>query len=51
MSDRVQISIYSHDGNFIDALYDSDKEFEGQAYAPQITVNSNGQKNLSLTLP
>ena len=51
MSDRVQISIYSHDGNFIDALYDSDKEFEGQAYAPQITINSNGQKNLSLTLP
>lgn len=51
MSDRVQISIYSHDGNFIDALYDSNKEFEGQAYAPQITVNSNGQKNLSLTLP
>lgn len=51
MSDRVQISIYSHDGNFIDALYDSDKEFEGQAYAPQITVNSNGQKNLSLNLP
>lgn len=51
MSDRVQISIYSHDGNFIDVLYDSDKEFEGQAYAPQITINSNGQKNLSLTLP
>ena len=51
MSNRIQISIYSHDGNYIDSLFDSDKEFEGQAFAPQVTINSNGQKDLSLSIP
>lgn len=51
MSDRIQISIYSHDGEYIDSLFDSEKDFEGQAYAPQITLNANGQKTLSLSIP
>ena len=51
MSDRIQISIYSHDGEYIDSLFDTEKEFEGQAYAPQVTINANGQKDLSLSIP
>lgn len=51
MSDRIQISIYSHDGKYIDSLFDTEKEFEGQAYAPQVTINANGQKDLSLSIP
>ena len=28
MSDRIQISIYSHDGEYIDSLFDTEKEFD-----------------------
>lgn len=51
MSDRILIGIYSHDGDFIDYLFDSDREFEGQIYAPQFTINANGQRDLSLSMP
>lgn len=51
MSDRIQIGIYSHDGEYIDTLLDSEEIFEGQAYDPRITLKANGLKDLSLTIP
>lgn len=51
MEDKVKISLYSHEDNFIDLLFDSEKEFIGQCTNPILTVNANGAKTLSLDLP
>ena len=42
MEDKVKISLYSHEDNFIDLLFDSEKEFIGQCTNPILTVNANG---------
>lgn len=51
MDSKLKISIYSHDDEYIDLLYSSDKEFIGQCTNPILTVNANGAKTLSLSLP
>lgn len=51
MEERLKISIYSHEDEFIDLLYDNTKTFEGQCSSPIMTVNANGAKTLALTLP
>ena len=51
MDGKLKISIYSHEDEYIDLLYTSDKEFIGQCTNPILTVNANGAKTLSLDLP
>lgn len=51
MNSDLKISLYSHDDEYIDLLYSSDKEFIGQCSNPILTVNANGAKTLSLSLP
>ena len=51
MDGNLKISIYSHEDEYIDLLYTSDKEFIGQCTNPILTVNANGAKTLSLDLP
>ena len=51
MDSRLKILIYSHEDEYIDLLYDSEKEFIGQCTNPILTVNANGAKTLSLGLP
>lgn len=51
MNSDLKISLYSHDDEYIDLLYSSDKEFVGQCSNPILTVNANGAKTLSLSLP
>ena len=51
MEKQLKISIYSHEDEFIDLLFDSTHEFAGQCYNPILTVNANGAKTLSFSLP
>lgn len=51
MEKKLKISIYSHEDEYIDLLYDSTKEFNGQCSNPILTINANGAKTLSLDLP
>ena len=51
MSNKLLISIYSHQDEFIELLYDNHREFEGQIMSPQITLNKNGTKELSFSMP
>lgn len=51
MDNKLKISLYSHQDENIDLLYDSSKEFIGQCTNPIITRNANGAKTLSLNLP
>ena len=48
---RVNLEIWSHDDEFIDTLYNTDYEFEGQCIDPKMTLNANGSKTLTLSLP
>ena len=48
---EIKIGIYSHQDDFLGLLYDSNREFEGQITAPQITINSNGGKTLTFSMP
>lgn len=48
---RVNLEIWSHEDEFIDTLYNTDYEFEGQCIDPKITLNANGSKTLTLSLP
>ena len=50
-NNKIVISIWSHDDSYIDALYNSDYEFEGQCIDPKLTTNANGSASLSLSLP
>lgn len=47
----IKIKIYSHQDQFIDFLYDSGREFEGQLFSPQMKVQANGQKQLTFSMP
>ena len=47
----VSIEIWTHEDEFIDTLYNTDYEFEGQCIDPKITLNANGAKTLTLGLP
>ena len=48
---RISLEIWSHDDKFIDVLYNTDYEFEGQCIDPKMTLNANGAKTLTLSLP
>lgn len=48
---RINLEIWSHDDKFIDVLYNTDYEFEGQCIDPKMTLNANGAKTLTLSLP
>lgn len=48
---RVDLEIWTQDDKFVDTLYNADYEFEGQCINPQMTINGNGAKTLSLSLP
>lgn len=48
---RINIEIWSHDDKFIDSLYNTDYEFDGQCIDPKMTLNANGSKTLTLSLP
>ena len=48
---RVNLEIWSHEDEFIDTLYNTNYEFEGQCIDPKITLNANGSKTLTLSLP
>lgn len=48
---KLNISIWSHDDKFIDSLYITDEPFEGQCIDPRMTLNANGSKVLTLSLP
>jgi len=47
----VSIEIWTHEDEFVDTLYNTDYEFEGQCIDPKITLNANGAKTLTLGLP
>lgn len=51
MSNKLLISIYSHEDEFIELLYDSDRSFEGQLMSPQRTINRNGTQSFSFEIP
>lgn len=48
---RIDLEIWTQDDKFVDTLYNADYEFEGQCINPQMTINGNGAKTLSLSLP
>ena len=48
---NLELSIWSHDDRFIDVLYTSEYEFDGQSIDPKMTLNANGAKVLTLSLP
>ena len=48
---RINLELWSHDDKFIDTLYSSDYEFDGQCIDPKMTLNANGSKTLTLSLP
>lgn len=48
---RIDLEIWTQDDKFVDTLYNADYEFEGQCINPQMTINGNGVKTLSLSLP
>lgn len=48
---KINLELWSHDDKFIDTLYSSDYEFDGQCIDPKITLNANGSKTLTLDLP
>ena len=51
MNSELKISIYSHDDDFIDLLYTSEREFDGQCFNPILTVNANGAKTFAFSMP
>lgn len=48
---QLKISIFSHEDDFIDLLYSSKEEFEGQLTSPVISEKTTGEKTLSFSIP
>ena len=47
----LKIDLYNHKDEFIDKLYDSEFEFDGQLYSPKMTINANGTSQLTFSVP
>ena len=48
---QLKISIYSHKDDFIDLLYNSDEQFEGQITSPVVDEKATGEKSFSFSIP
>lgn len=48
---QLKISIYSHEDDFIDLLYSSEEQFEGQITSPVVSEKTTGEKSLSFSIP
>ena len=49
--ESLVLSIWSQNDDFVTELYNSTCEFEGQCIDPKMTLNANGSKVLTLSLP
>lgn len=48
---QLKISIFSHEDDYIDLLYSSNEEFEGQITSPVVVEQSTGIKTFSFLIP
>lgn len=49
--ESLVLSIWSQNDDFVTELYNSTCEFKGQCIDPKMTLNANGSKTLTLSLP